>query len=125
MARLLVTDDDPIQLKLRKMVLQAAGHDVAVAGDCPQTLRALEGQAADVLIMDLRLPNERGDPDARCGMALIRQIHDRGCRTKVIVLSGWPEELYGSPEESMVGRVLVKPVPPAELLGAIKELTDG
>ena len=38
------------------------------------------------------------------------------------MLSGWPETIYGEPEEAMVSRVMVKPVPAAELLSAVDEL---
>jgi hypothetical protein len=41
----------------------------------------------------------------------------------VIVVSGWPDEIYGQPEEQMVSRVMVKPVMIAELFQTIAELT--
>ena len=37
-------------------------------------------------------------------------------------LAGGPQELYGSPEESMVSRVMVKPVEAKVLLETIAEL---
>jgi DNA-binding NarL/FixJ family response regulator len=72
--------------------------------------------------MDLRFPNALGEPDAREGIALIRRIRDLGCRAPVIVLSGWPEALYGQPEEQLVSRILLKPVRTRELLNAIRDL---
>ena len=42
----------------------------------------------------------------------------------MIVLSGWPEELYGQPEEHMVSRILLKPVNTPILLETIRELVD-
>jgi hypothetical protein len=75
-------------------------------------------------MMDLRFPNAAGWPDAREGMALIRGIREAGYRLPVVVLSGWPEELYGEPEERMVSRIMVKPVGIRVLLGLIEELTS-
>jgi hypothetical protein len=43
----------------------------------------------------------------------------------VIVISGWPEDLSGTPEERMVSRVMQKPVAIESLLGAIAELATG
>jgi hypothetical protein len=40
----------------------------------------------------------------------------------VIVLSGWPDDLYGQPEEQLVSRIMVKPVKTAMLIAAIQDL---
>jgi CheY-like chemotaxis protein len=120
MSRILLVDDDAVQLDLYKQVLEMAGYRAEVAVTRAQTVRRLGN--ADLVLMDLRLPNELGESDSREGMALIRQIRDLGCRAPVIVLSGWPADLYGQPEEQLVSRILVKPVGPRELLEAIGAL---
>uniref|UniRef100_Q01R29 Response regulator receiver protein n=1 Tax=Solibacter usitatus (strain Ellin6076) TaxID=234267 RepID=Q01R29_SOLUE len=122
MSRILIADDDVIQLDLRKMVLEIAGHHVDVAVSAIGVIRHIESERADLVIMDLRFPNAIGEPDASEGMALIRRIRELGCVTPVIVLSGWPEELYGKPEEQMVSRILMKPVMTLTLLEAIREV---
>ena len=122
MSHILIADDDVIQLDLRKMVLEIAGHQVDVAVSAIGLMRHIEGGQADLVIMDLRFPNSIGEPDASEGMALIRRIRELGCATPVIVLSGWPEELYGKPEEQMVSRILMKPVMTVTLLEAIREV---
>ena len=121
MSRILLADDDFVGLDLRKQVLESAGHEVAVAFNPGQTLRQLERGWATLLIMDLRFLNAAGEPDPREGMALIRRVRERGYAASVVVLSGWPEELYGQPEEKMVSRVMVKPVASRELLETIAE----
>jgi DNA-binding response OmpR family regulator len=55
-------------------------------------------------------------------MALIRRIRHLGYRAPVIVLSGWPADLYGQPEERLVSCILLKPVSIRELLHAIRGL---
>jgi CheY-like chemotaxis protein len=114
-ACVLIADDDFEQLKLFRMLLESAGHAVLSADAPAEMLRQLES-APNVLIMDLRFP------DTRVGLALIRRIREQGCRTPVIILSGWPEDLYGQPEEAMVERILVKPIPATELLSAVAAL---
>ena len=119
MARVLVADDDATQLELRGKLLETGGHCVSLAC-CPgETLRLLP--AADIVVMDLRFRNGRGEPDAQEGLSLIRNIRRSGFRAPVIVLSGWPEELVGSAEERLVSRVMVKPVGLDALLAAIAE----
>ena len=122
MSRILVAEDDLVQLRLRKMALELAGHEVMVAVDAPGALRCLDLNRPDILLMDLKLPNAEGEPDSGEGMALIRRIRELGCSTPVVVVSGWPEQIYGEPEERMVSRVMVKPVTTRELLQAIAEL---
>jgi CheY-like chemotaxis protein len=122
MPRILVADDDPVQLDLRKMLLEAAGHEVSLAQSTVEAVHHLREQGADLVIMDLRFPNSYGTPDSREGLALIRDIHHAGCHTPMMVLSGWPQDLEGQPEEEFVACVLVKPVKPATLMQAIRDI---
>jgi CheY-like chemotaxis protein len=116
-----MADDDAVQLGLRRQVLEAAGHEVVLALDPTGTLEQLD-RGWDLLIMDLRFLNCAGEQDAREGLALIRRIRERGSGVPVVVLSGWPDDLYGQPEEKMVARVMIKPVPARALLAAVAEL---
>ncbi|HUI54910.1 MAG TPA: response regulator [Bryobacteraceae bacterium] len=122
MARILLADDDALQGTLQKRLLEAMGYTVDVARSPVETVRRVEQGGADLIIMDLRFPNANGLQDAAEGLALIRTIRQAGCGLPVIVVSGWPDELYGAPEEQMVSRVMVKPVPLAALRQTISEL---
>jgi CheY-like chemotaxis protein len=120
MPRILVADDDAAQLDLRRLILEADGHQVSLAIRPGDVLRQLA--TAELVIMDLRFPNAQGDDDPAEGLALIRTIRDSGYRGPVLVLSGWTEDLEGQPEEQMVSRVMLKPVGIPGLLQAIGEL---
>jgi len=122
MPRILVADDDAIQLELRKLLLEAAGHQVYLAYSVKQTLRSLTEQGADLVMLDLRFPNAQGNPDAREGLALIRRIHEISPTTPMLLLSGWPQDIDDQPEERMVARILVKPVKPSALIQAVREI---
>lgn len=122
MARILVADDDLEQITLRKALLETGGHQVEVALSPIGTAHFLEHAAIDLVLMDLRFQNDSGVPDAQEGLALIRRIRELGFESPVVVLSGWPEELYGRPEEEMVSRVLIKPISMAVLLQTVAEL---
>jgi CheY-like chemotaxis protein len=113
MSRLLLADDDVQQLGIRKLLLEAAGHEVAVAEDAPAARRLLEELHPDVLVMDLRLPKLKD------GLSLIRSVDEQRLAAKIIVLSGWTEELCDLPEEELVSCVLGKPIRNGLLLEAI------
>jgi len=122
MYRILAVDDDALQLDLRKTLLEGAGHEVIATLTAGQTARELERGPIHLIVMDLRFPNATGRDDPKEGMQLIRRIRELDAKVPIIVLSGWPEELYGQPEEQLVSRILLKPVKPAMLLAAAREL---
>jgi CheY-like chemotaxis protein len=113
MYRLLVADDDVQQLGIRKLLLEAAGHEVAIADTAPEARHLLEELRPDVLVMDLRLPKLKD------GLSLIRCVEEKRLAAKIIVLSGWTEELCDLPEEKLVCCVLGKPIRNDRLLEAI------
>jgi len=118
MAHILLADDDVELLGLQCKLLEALGYEVETAVSPAETLRELERSAPDLIIMDLRFPR------AADGLGLIRGIRQTGCQLPMIVLSGWPDDLYGAPEEQLVSRILVKGSV-HELLRAIAELLAG
>jgi CheY-like chemotaxis protein len=134
MSHILVADDDALQLGLQKQLLEMDGHQVETALTALQVVRCLQSAPADLasdlvidlaidlVIMDLRFPNALGESDPREGIALIRCIRERGYRVPIIVISGWPYDLYGEPEESLVSCILLKPVKTPELHDTIRRL---
>ncbi|HTS60718.1 MAG TPA: response regulator [Candidatus Acidoferrales bacterium] len=126
MFRILDADDDPVQLNLRKTVLEDAGHEVVSVLTTRQTAREVERGTIHLVIMDLRFPDQEGKPDCREGLRLIRRIRELDGKVPILVLSGWPEDLDGQPEERMISRVMMKPVKTSALLKAAGELlADG
>lgn len=115
MARLLLVDDDPAQVKIWRLLLEASGHHIDTAGTVPQAIEQLSAAAPDVLLMDLRLP------ELKDGLALIRRAGEQQS-LKILVLSGWPQDLDSRPEAKLVDRVIAKPVRPNMLLILIAEL---
>jgi CheY-like chemotaxis protein len=122
MYRILAADDDAVQLDLRKSLLEGAGHHVVATLTTGQTARELERGPIHLVVMDLRFPNADGRDDPKEGMQLIRRIRELDAKVPIIVLSGWPEDLDGQPEEQLVSRIMLKPVKPALLLAATREL---
>jgi DNA-binding NtrC family response regulator len=59
-ARILVVDDDPTIRKILRDRMSALGHCVDAAADGEQALARLEKQGADLLLLDLQMPNIDG-----------------------------------------------------------------
>jgi CheY-like chemotaxis protein len=121
MCSLLLVDDNTQVLDFYRLVLEQAGHQVRTAETCSQAVALLTETDPEVVIMDLRVP-ELAD-----GLGLIRTLKDRARpegsnRAKVIVISGWIEDLSDTPERDSVDCVLSKPVRMEMLLRSIAQL---
>jgi DNA-binding response OmpR family regulator len=115
MARVLLVDDDAASLDLRKVILEREGHQVSVASDLA-TARALFAETQqESVVLDLRLP------EAKDGLALIREFRAAAPDVRIIILAGWPLDMEGTPEARMVNLVLAKPIRTATLVDALAE----
>ena len=57
---ILIIDDNPINLKLARVLLTAAGYVVAVAGAAEEALATLATCHPDIILMDIQLPDIDG-----------------------------------------------------------------
>lgn len=105
MARVLVVEDDPTQLEMRKQILEHAGYEVTTACDATEALNRWSG--CRVVVMDLRIP----EPED--GMRLIEAIAGRA---RIIILSGGQVD-----PDLVVDEVLTKPCPSRRLIEAIEK----
>ncbi|HEY1556290.1 MAG TPA: response regulator [Kofleriaceae bacterium] len=67
MARILIVDDNAINLKLVRYIVEDRGYDVDSAIDATTALAAVRANRPDVILMDLQLPGIDG-------LALTRQL---------------------------------------------------
>jgi len=58
--KILVTEDQPTQLKLAHDVLIAAGHDVSLAGNAGEVFAAIRQDRPQLIFLDLGLPGVDG-----------------------------------------------------------------
>ncbi len=82
MALILVVDDSPMIQKVAKALLTKKGHDVRVTALAKSALNRIGLEPFDLIIMDLNLPDLRGD-DA---IEIIRK--QMKINVPIIVLSG-------------------------------------
>jgi CheY-like chemotaxis protein len=108
MARILVVEDDAIQLEMRKQILEHAGHEVVAARNASEALERWTG--CPVVLTDLRIP----EPED--GLRLILAIAGAA---RIIVLSG------GEVDPTLpIDEFLTKPCPSKKLLASIEKWTS-
>ncbi len=71
--RILVAEDDPINLKLTSMMLKNLGYDVYVAADGRQSVELFASQRPDLILMDMQMPGMDGGEAAQEIRRLERQ----------------------------------------------------
>jgi CheY-like chemotaxis protein len=107
MARVLVVEDDPDQLEMRKLILDQAGYEVAGAQNATQAMELLAG--CGLVVTDLRIPTSED------GLQLIEEA--RRVAAKIVVLTG------GEAEGALpVDAFLTKPCSSKKLLETIARL---
>ncbi len=112
--RVLLVEDEPLNVQLFTDVLEDAGHEVVVLGDGEAGRDRALAEQFDLCVFDVRLPKLRGD-DA------VRALRAAGIRTPVIALSS-----SALAEEVRRGlgagfdAYLTKPISPGELRDAVR-----
>jgi len=115
MASVLLVDDDPGGLEIRKMLLERDGHRVTTAIDAATARSHFRKMTPDCVILDLRLPSPED------GLALVREFRQMAPNVRIIVLAGWSADLEGHPERELVDEVLAKPVRSERLVSAVRK----
>ena len=122
MAHILVVDDDPMVCMAIEAFLERHNFKVTVADGGEMGLRALEGTAFDLMIVDIFMPHMRG-------FESIRIFHERAPHIPLIAMSGYAFANLNTPAPDFLrmtlelgaSRCLRKPFTPLALLTVINE----
>ena len=115
MSKILVVDDDPNIRELARLFLKNEGWDVYEASDGVEALTKLEGLKADLVILDIMMPNMDGWELCR----QLREVYD----FPILMLTA-----KGETSQKIKGfqlgtdDYLVKPFEPLELVARVKAL---
>jgi CheY-like chemotaxis protein len=80
--RILVADDNPINLRAATRILRDMGHSGVLVADGEKALKALDAQPFDLVLMDVTMPNM----DGMQALAEIRAREARGARRVPVVM---------------------------------------
>ena len=122
MTRVLVVVDDPMVRMAIEIHLERHSFHVTIADGGEVGLRALEGAAFDLMIVDIFMPHMRG-------FESIRIFHERAPTIPLIAMSGYAFANLDSPAPDFLrmalelgaARCLRKPFTPVALLTVINE----
>jgi CheY-like chemotaxis protein len=116
---ILLADDEPAVRRLVRTILETAlDHPILEAADGAQALALARAERPAVAILDVQMPGLTGFEVCR---ALRTDPSTQGIRT-VILTGAFEAEVQGYACLAGVDRFFTKPVRPAVLLAAVKEL---
>jgi PAS domain S-box-containing protein len=115
-AKILLVEDLPMNQELACAILHRAGHDVDVAGDGAEAVRAVQEKAYDLVLMDIQMPKVDGLTATR----MIRALDGPAREVPIIAMTAnvLPEQVKEFRKTGMTGHV-AKPIRQAELHRAI------
>src|ERR1700746_1432651 len=122
MPHILVVEDDPMVCMAIEVFLERHNFQVTIADGGEAGLRALEGTAFDLMIVDIFMPHMRG-------FESIRIFHERAPSVPLIAMSGYAFANLSAPAPDFLrmalelgaSRCLRKPFTPDALLAAIND----
>jgi DNA-binding response OmpR family regulator len=110
---LIVDDDDSVRNSLKKVLL-GAGYEVLLASGGLEAVIRFENEPADLLLLDLNLPNQSG-------WDVFGELTTRHPLVPVIVITGMPNQ-FCTARAAGIGALFEKPVEVPALLKAMEEL---
>ena len=118
-SRVLVVDDETPNRTLADCVLSGAGYDVVSASDGPEALRIVGQQPPfDVFVIDLLMPQMRGDE-------LARRLRAMNPDSKILYFTGYSDQLFDERKVLWANEAFIeKPVSRDGLLEAVSLLLN-
>jgi two-component system cell cycle response regulator DivK len=92
---ILIVDDNPVNLKLTRVLLAAEGYEVRVAVDAEEALALLDGFHPRLILMDLQLPGMDG-------LTLTRRLKDDPATRDVAILALTAYAMKGDEEKALL-----------------------
>lgn len=115
-SNILVVDDDKSLANTFKLVLQSVGFNVDTAITGLQALYKINRKQYDLVILDINLPDMLGDEVAE-------KIRENSDDVKIIMITGYSSFKDEVKEEELgIKEVLMKPIPPEDLVKITKKM---
>jgi CheY-like chemotaxis protein len=121
--RLLVLDDEPEIGRLFQKVAEGLGFEMRTAQDVATFREIQRSFAADVVVLDLVIPE-------RDGIELLRVLAAEGCHAQVLMMSGYDAKLLeaarrlGEAWGLTMSGVITKPFRAADLQAVLQDVKD-
>ena len=115
MARVLIVDDNPTNLKLVAYLVKAQGYEVDTASDADTALAAIHARKPAVILMDLQLPGVDG-------LELTRRIKTDQATSDIAIIAVTAYAMKGDREKALEAGCddyVTKPIDTRALPGVI------
>jgi DNA-binding response OmpR family regulator len=113
--RILIVEDDRATRTGLQELLREAGYETITAADFRVGRRALEHDAPDLLIADLRLEGFNG----------LQLLHVNPRPIPTIIVTGFHDEVLQAEARLLGAEYLVKPIAPTVLLATVERMLAG
>jgi len=113
--KILIVDDEPDIVDSLKHFLSAKGYEVSGALSAEEALRMLEKEKADLILLDIMLPGIQGSEVARI-------IKEKYPEIKIIVVTGYPNEIEDLSKGNLLEGAFIKPIRIQELYNKLVEV---
>ncbi|MDX5631020.1 MULTISPECIES: response regulator [unclassified Brenneria] len=114
--RVLVVDDDVLNLRIAARLLRELGHSGALAADGEKALQLLRRQSFDLMLLDINMPKLSGEDT-------LRALRAEGQRLAVLMVSGHDgEETRRHFLDLGANGFLAKPLAQSALQAALAQL---
>ncbi len=112
--RVLLVEDNPMNVELFTEALATDGHEVVVERDGMVGRARALAERYDAIVLDIQLPGMRGD-------AICRELRDAGVRSTILALSAaaMPEQINAAMRAGF-DAYLTKPISPHALRDAVR-----
>ncbi len=121
LCRILIVDDNPLNVLLVKTLLSQEGYTLAEAGDVQQALAAVASMKPHLILLDLELPGMDG-------LTLARQLktHPATCGIRIVVFTAHTAaDTEGAVRAAGCDGLLTKPIEPASFREAVQGYLAG
>ena len=118
--RILVAEDNPVNVKLISIIMRRLGYRIDVAGNGLEVIAALRRQPYDVILMDVQMPEMDGIEATR---RIVREWHSPK-RPRIIALTAgvMPQERQECLDAG-IEEFLTKPIVLGQLIDALARCT--
>ncbi len=82
MPKILIIDDDEVQLRLQQSILDGQGYTLYSTADGPQGVLLFKTHHPDLVLLDIGLPTVSG-------IEVLKQIRQIDAKAKIIVITGY------------------------------------
>lgn len=120
-ARILIVDDNPINLKLAASVLECEGFEVDCAADAESALAALQRARPHLILMDIELPGMDG-------LTLTRKLKADDANKDLIIVALTAFAMKGDREKALAAGCdgyIAKPIDTLNLPQQVAEFLSG